>query len=90
MSVSQRWQRRSGTFRWRAEQARGLPVWRMAWAAHRLATEQRAEQNQIAGKDWRRNRWCPPPKQTIRLKVWWPEDELDDLANSFMADLSQD
>jgi hypothetical protein len=59
----------------------------MAWAANRLATEQRAAESLIAGKDWRRGRWPPARIATYRIEVWWREVEL---AASFLADLAQE
>jgi hypothetical protein len=72
---------------WRKHRERALLAAHGAWEGNRRRGERNAVEKSAAGMDWRRGRWCPPPKRTIRLKVWWPEDELE---ASFMADLSKD
>jgi hypothetical protein len=89
MMASSQWQTRASRMRWRKYRAEALLALHGAWEGNRRRGERNAVEKSAVGMDWRRGRWSPPPKRTIRIDVWWREDELDDLANSFMADLSK-
>jgi hypothetical protein len=75
---------------WRKHRERALLAAHGAWEGNRRRGERNRVEKSAAGMDWRRGRWSPPPKRTIRIDVWWPEDKLDTLENSFMADLSKE
>jgi hypothetical protein len=66
-----------------------MPILKLAWAARQRQAQEFAALRVSRGmRKQPSGHWVGPRKNTLRIKVWWREDETDALEASFMADLS--